>query len=138
VECIKSIQALPKEFEFNVFAFDCGLRRWSASKQKADPGPKASAVSWVGHLSTGDATGTGPAVATALSDKANFTVVLLSDGAPNCPFYGDEIRQTLNMILAADTQRAAIHCFGIACYGEFEQFMRDVASRTGGRYYAVP
>ncbi|HVY62099.1 MAG TPA: hypothetical protein VHF22_10625 [Planctomycetota bacterium] len=137
-ELRKSIIALPPDFEFNVFAFDCGMRRWSASKQKAEPGPKASAISWVTHLQCGDATGTGPAVAAALGDKANFTVVLLSDGAPNCPFYSDEIRQTLNMIVSADTQGAVIHCFGIACYGEFEQFMRDVASRTGGRYYGVP
>ncbi len=133
VELIRSIQSLSSEFEFNVLAYDCDIRRWSAGKQKAEPGPKASAISWVGALRPIGATGTGPATAAALQDKNNFTVVLLSDGAPNCG-----ANDHLAMIQAANTQRAAIHAFGIACYGSFEQFMRDVASTSGGRYYAVP
>lgn len=31
-----------------------------------------------------------------------------------------------------------LNTFGIAAYGEFERFMRDVASTSGGRYYSVP
>lgn len=136
VELIRSIQALSSEFEFNVFAFDCDIRRWSAGKQRAEPGPKASAIAWVGALQPTGATGTGPAVAAALQDKDNFTVVLLSDGAPNCGANGTSGH--LSMIQAANTQGASIHTFGIACYGEFERFMRDIASTSGGRYYAVP
>ena len=136
VELIKSIQALSREFEFNCLAFDCSIYRWSAQKQRAEPGPKAAAVAWVGQLQPMGATGTGPAVASALSDKTNFTVVLLSDGAPNCGASG--AAGHLRMIQAANTQGAVIHTFGIACYGSFEQFMREIASTSGGRYIPVP
>ena len=136
VEMIKSIQALPKEFSFNVLSYDCDIYRWSASKQKADPGPKASAIQWTSNLEPMGATGTGPAVATALGDKDNLTVVLLSDGAPNCG--ANDFSGHLRMIQSANSQHATIHCFGISCYGSFEQFMRDVASTSGGRYFGVP
>lgn len=136
VELIKSIQALSREFEFNCLAFDCDVRRWSGSKQKAEAGPKASAIGWVSGLQPTGATGTGPAVAAALGDKNNFTVVVLSDGAPNCGASGDSGH--LRMIQAANTQGAIIHSFGIACYGSFEQFMRSIAQTSGGRYVGVP
>ncbi len=146
-ELIRSIQGLTTDMEFNLIAYDCDLLRWFPAKQRAEPGPKASAISWVGSLRPGGATGTGPAVAAALADKSNFTVVLLSDGAPNCIGSGwvDDfgapggiVDGHLSMILSNNTQGAKIHCFGIDAYGEFEQFMRDVASNTGGRYYPVP
>jgi hypothetical protein len=135
-ELMKSINALSEDFEFNVYAYDCDIRRWSAGKQKADPGPKSSAISWVGGLRALGATGTGPAVVAALGDKANFTVVLLTDGAPNCG--ANSTRGHLTMIQAANSQRAAIHVFGIAAYGEYERFCRDVAGTSGGRYIPVP
>ena len=146
VELIRSIQTLSEDVEFNVFAYDCDLRRWSPSRLRAEPGAKQSAISWVGLLSAAGATGTGPAVAAALGDKSNFTVVLLSDGAPNCIGSGwvDEFGTSggvigghLSMIQSNNTQGTKIHCFGIAAYGEFERFLRDVASTSGGRYYSV-
>jgi hypothetical protein len=138
VELIKSIQALTREFEFNIIAYDCSTRQWSASKQKAEPGPKASATGWVNNLRAMGATGTGAAVARGLGDKSNFTVVLLSDGAPNCMASPETSAGHRAMIRAANTQGAVVHAFGIACYGSFEAFMRGVASDSGGRYVAVP
>jgi hypothetical protein len=136
VELVKSIQGLSRDFEFNIIAYDCDLRRWSPSKQRAEPGPKAQAIAWTMNLQPLGATGTGPATAAALGDKNNFTVVLLSDGAPNCG--ASSTNGHLRMIQGANTQGAAIHTFGIACYGEFERFMRDVATTSGGRYHPVP
>ncbi len=75
-------------------------------------------------------------MATALDDKSNLLVVLLSDGAPNCG--ADGFSGHLSMIQSADTQHAVIDCFGISCYGDFEQFMRDVASTSGGVYFSIP
>lgn len=135
-EVAKSITSLTQNFYFNIIAYDCDVRKWSASKQKADPGPKASAIGWTMGLTAVGATGTGPAVVNALGDKENFTVVLLSDGSPNCGATG--IAGHLRMIQTANTQRAAIHCFGISCYGDFERFMRDIAITNGGRYIPVP
>jgi hypothetical protein len=143
VELIKSIRALSREFMFNVFAFECGPIWWSLEMRRAEPSEKASAIAWIRAITPDGATGTGRAVAQALLEKSNFTIVLLSDGAPNCPDYnpshpGYDAAQHLRMIQAANTQDAVIHCFGIACYGEFEAFMRAVASTSGGRYVPVP
>jgi hypothetical protein len=136
VELIKSIRALPREFKFNVFAYGCGVYWWSFEKQQAEPPSKVSAIAWVNRLYADDATGTGPAVFWALGDKENKTIVLLSDGEPNCP--RGPPWWHLQMIQAANTQEAVIHTFGISCYGEFERFMRAVAATSGGRYTPVP
>lgn len=138
-ELIRSIQGLTEDFKFNVFAYDCDLQRWSPARQQAVPAAKASASGWVSSRQAMGATGTGPAVAAALGDKDNFCVVLLSDGAPNCIGYSSgSIAQHRAMIRAANTQGAVIHCFGIGAYGEFEQFLRDVARDSGGQYFPVP
>jgi len=135
-ELIRSINALTEDYYFNIIAYDCDTRRWRASRQQATPANKASAAGWIGALRDMGATGTGPAMALALADKDNLTVVLLSDGAPNCGANGFSGHR--NMIRSANTQHAVIHTFGIGAYGEFEQFLRDVASDAGGRYVAVP
>lgn len=136
VELIRSVGQLTDDFEFNVVAYDCNMRRWAPARQKADAGNKTSAAQWVGGLSAGGATGTGPATALALGDKENYTVILLSDGAPNCGASGTSGH--LSMIAGANTQGATIHTFGIAATGQFEAFLRTIADTTGGRYYPVP
>ncbi len=137
VELIRSIQTLPESFVFNIIAYDCEMRRWAPARQLATPAAKASAIGWVNGLRPGGATGTGPAVALALQERDNRTVVLLSDGDPNCPYDDDWIPNHLQCILSANQQGAAVHCFGINAYGAFEQFLRDVATRTGGVYHAI-
>lgn len=135
VELVRSIAALTDDFEFNVVAFDCSTTRWASSKQKATPENKASAQSWVMALQDQGATGTGPATALGLEDKENKTVVLLSDGSPNCGASGTSGH--LSMIQSANTQGAVIHTFGIGATGQFEQFLRDIASAAGGQYFPV-
>lgn len=136
VELIKSIQALTEDFEFNIIAYDCSMRRWSTARKEATAGNKASATGWVGALLAGGATGTGPAGALALQEKDNKTVVILSDGAPNCGASSNSGH--LAMIVGANTQGAIVHTFGVAATGSFEQFLRDIANATGGRYYPIP
>ncbi len=141
VELIRSINALSENFMFNVLAYDCDIYRWSGARQQATPAAKASAVGWVSSRRAMGATGTGPAVAAALADRANFTIALLSDGAPNC--LGDNWSASIDdhkrTIRSANQQNATIHCFGIGAYGEFKQFLQDVARENGnGRYYDVP
>ena len=140
VELIRSISGLDDSFSFNIYSYDCGIYQWSQSLQQVTPATKASACGWVGGLQALGATGTGPACVKALADnRENKTLVLLSDGAPNCigNYYGD-IPEHRAMIRAGNTQAAVILTFGIAAYGEFEQFLRDVATDSGGQYYPVP
>jgi hypothetical protein len=136
VEVIRSINQLTEDWEFNMIAFDCYMRRWRGARAKATAANKAQAIQWVGSLRAEGATGTGPAGSLGLSDKDNKTVAILTDGAPNCGASG--FSGHLNMICSANTQGAKVHTFGIGAYGSFEQFLRDVASRNNGRYYPIP
>jgi hypothetical protein len=138
VELSRAVQGLKEDFKFNILAYDCDTYPWMPARQQATPAVKASALGWVGRLQALGATGTGPAVCRALQEKDNFTVVLLSDGAPNCIGDNDgSIDDHRQMIRAGNTQGAVIHTFGIGCYGEFEQFLKDVASDSGGKFVKV-
>jgi hypothetical protein len=149
-ELSRSIVGLSRNFSFTVVAFDCGTRTWSPSLQPADDGNKASALAWVNGLQPTGATGTGPATALGLSlDRENSSVVLLTDGAPNCgvPEYDsggwwyDErtvIEGHRRMIRSANTQAATINVFGIAASGDYRRFCVNVASDSGGSYFDVP
>ena len=72
----------------------------------------------------------------SLQESANLTILLTSDGNPNCGAAGTSGH--LTMILNANTQGAAIHTFGIQAGGIFRQFLIDVAAQTGGTYTDVP
>lgn len=135
VELIRSINALTEDYDFNIIAFDCYMLRWKGARQKATAGNKAQAAQWVNGLRAQGATGTGPAGALGLAEKDNKTVVILTDGAPNCGASG--FSGHTNMITSANTQGAKVHTFGIGASGSFEQFLRDVAQRNGGRYYPI-
>jgi hypothetical protein len=135
VELIRSIIALPEDFAFNILAYDCSARRWRLDMVDALPLNKTDATHWINLLRSGGGTGTGPAASLALQDKGNLTLVILSDGSPNCGASG--IGGHAAMILGANTQDATIHTFGIGAYGQFEAFLRSLAASTGGIYHAV-
>ena len=135
-ELIRSIQGLSENFKFNIIAYDCGTRQWQGSMQEANDANKSAATGWVaGHRPTG-ATGTGPAAASALGDKDNMAVVLLTDGAPNCGASGSSGHR--RMIANANTQGATVNVFGIAASGSYRSFCQGVASDNGGSYVDVP
>lgn len=83
-ELRKSILALPKSFRFNLLGYGCSIRMFQGSMVRATPPNKGAAIGWVNGLYPSDGTMTGPATARALSDKENKSVVLLTDGSPNC------------------------------------------------------
>ena len=136
VELMRSITGLSRNFKFNIIAFDCGTRRWQSEMKEADDGNKAAAIGWVRGLRPTGATGTGPAGALALQDKNNMSVVILTDGAPNCGASGFEGHR--RMINVANSQRATINVFGIAASGSYRSFCQNVASDGGGSYFDVP
>lgn len=135
-ELTRSIMGLSDNFKFNVIAYDCGSRQWQRSMQEADDGNKQSAISWTMGLRATGATGTGPATALALAEKDNMSVVLLTDGAPNCGANGPSGHRS--MIRAANSQGASINVFGIAASGSYRAFCQGVAGDSGGSYFDVP
>jgi hypothetical protein len=138
-ELSRSIVGLSRNFKFNMVAYDCGTRTWSRELKEANDGNKASALAWVRGLRADSATGTGPATALGLGlDRANKSVVLLTDGAPNCGTPNESMNEHRSMIRSANSQRATINVFGIAASGSYRSFCQQVASDSGGSYFDVP
>jgi hypothetical protein len=103
----------------------------------ADDSNKQAAMGWIGALQPLGATGTGPATASALGQKDNMLVVLLTDGAPNCGA-GDESGDSScmaahrAMIKSNNTQNAIVNVFAIGATDDFEAFCQGVASDNNG------
>jgi len=135
-ELIKSVSGLSSNFKFNIIAYDCGVRSWQTSLQEATDPNKQSAKAWTLALNPTGATGTGPATATALADKENTAVVLLTDGAPNCG--ASDAAGHRGIIQNANTQGAVIDVFGISASGAYRAFCQGVASDSGGSYHDIP
>jgi hypothetical protein len=137
MELTRCILGLKDTFQFNIIAFDCDITNWMPARQQATPAMKASAVGWTNRIQARGATGTGPATAKALAEKDNFTVVLLTDGYPNCIGNRDgSMEEHRRMIRAANTQAAVIDVFGIQAYADMEEFCKNVAHDSGGKYIA--
>lgn len=137
VELYKSLQSLPKNFKFNIIAFDCGISQFRSELVLATDYEKQNAYGFVRGLEPQGATGTGPAVSLALKTKNCDLIILLTDGAPTC----DPDENTKNhieahrqMIRRANTNRMIINVYGISAIGEFKQFCLNVAGDSGGTY----
>jgi hypothetical protein len=142
-ELKKSIQGLPENFSFNIFVYDeCPNSCWG-SKQAATDANKSAAFGWVDAIQPAGWTNTGLAVQTALADKENKTVVLLSDGAPNFLDCGMQYVGTFDehakLIRSSNTQGARVNTFGIGIASDPDArgFMQRVASENGGTYVDV-
>ncbi len=140
-ETKKLVTSLPKNKNLNVLAYGCDINPWSDRMQPATAGNKTAICEWIGGLTTMGGTGTGPAVASALSvEPRTKYVLLLTDGEPNCNYVGagTDMESHLSTILSANTQGARIDTFGVGAEGGFEQFLKTIASKTKGRYTQIP
>lgn len=132
-EIVKSISALSANFRFNVVYFGCSVFKVMPDLVQATPENKNMMSARVIQLGDGGGTGTGPAVATALANKEVMSVVLLTDGEPNCGAWGDEGHRS--MIRNNNTQGATIDVFGIDAWGDYRSFCTNVAADSGGSYF---
>lgn len=139
-ELKKSIATLPANFTFNVLFYDECVRPWQQHNVDATDANKKLACSFIDGQGPLGFTNTGLAVATALQDKSNKEVVLLSDGEPNfmdCSMtYVGSFADHRNVIKQANTQGARIDCFGIGVASDpnARQFMQEVAADNNGAY----
>jgi hypothetical protein len=141
-ELQRSVVGLSRNFTFNIIAFDCSTFMWRNTMQEANDANKAAAVAWIRGLWPGGATGTGPATALGLEQRDNMSVVLLTDGEPNCGMpneyddFSDDAHRRL--IRDSNTQHATITVFGIAASGRYRRFCQNVAADNNGSYFDVP
>lgn len=142
-ELKRSIGGLPESFYFNIFFYDECAMAWQATKQPATDANKSAAFAWIDAVQPDGWTNTGFAVQTALADKENTQIVLLSDGAPNfldCAMnYVGSFDEHANLIKTANTQGAVINTFGIGISSDPDarSFMVRVAAENGGTYNEV-
>lgn len=142
-ELKRSISSLTDSFHFNVIFYDeCTMFCWP-SKQRATVENKAAAFAWIDSVQPDGWTNTGMAVAQALQDKENMSIVLLSDGSPNfidcaCNYVGT-FDQHRELIRNANSQSATINAFGIGVSSDPDarSFMVSVAARNNGSYIEI-
>ena len=145
----RSVTSLPKNFRFQLEAFDCSQYWWRLpflgpdSMPVADETAKADAIKWISDLKPQGATGTASAMEPALAlYPKNKLVVLLTDGAPNCGA-GNESGDLSCMdahrsrISSANTHHAVIDVFAIGATGDFRGFCLEVAKDSGGSFQDV-
>jgi len=135
-ELIRSINGLSDNFEFNIVAYACATLQWAPAMLQATDANKQSATGWTLMLFPMGATATGPATSIALADRDNRSVVLLTDGAPNCG--ADTMSAHRLMIQNANSQGATINVFGISASGTYRAFCQGVAADSGGVYIDLP
>jgi Mg-chelatase subunit ChlD len=135
-ELKRSIEGLPANFSFNIISYHCYMIRFWPNLQRATDSNKEIAKKGVDGLGASGGTATGPATAMALDDKQVMSVVLLTDGGPNCGAQNKEGHR--RMINNANSQRATISVFGISASGDYRAFCQQVASDSGGAYIDLP
>lgn len=138
-EVARSLEGLDSKLKFNLIVFDCTIGVWSSAPQRATQGAKEDAISWLMKWRPGGGTGTAGAVVTALEGGVS-TIVLLTDGQPNCPQVGPRGRGSekwhRDKIRAANTG-IPIHVFGVAIDDGWRDFCMGVASDSEGTFYEV-
>lgn len=141
-ELVKSINSLPENFKFNIIAYDCQPYPWSLKLEKADPKNKKIAEGWVYSQEPQGGTDTKDAVIVALKQETKL-VILLTDGAPNCPcdvrvYTQEEMNQQhLEGIMGARKEGQVINVYGIGATNIMKVFCMSIAQATGGTYTDV-
>ena len=150
-ELIRSVSGLSGSLSFNVIAYSDRLYNFRDTRVPATPKNKAALSKWILSFNPHGYTATGPACARALSDRGNFSVVLLTDGLPNWGIHlprhpntplvtqlAAQFAAHRGVIKEANPHGATIDVFGIAASGLMRSFCQAVSEDSGGSYYDVP
>ena len=149
-ELTKAIKQLPKDYMFNMIAFNHGAACWQQTMQTATKKNKESALQWVRMLRPGGSTYIDGALhmGFTLAGLINFdkrnpdvavdTIVLLSDGAPTDASWPAPKLIKPDVILdhVREWNReklVIIHCIGVDMVEGVES-LRKLAAENGGVY----
>ncbi len=135
-----SLAALPERVLFNVVVYDeCPMICFSTSRP-ANAANLAAAIGWLNAVQPDGWTNTGLGVSTALQERDNRQIVLVTDCLPNfldCALqYVATPEQHAEVIQFANLQGARIDVFSlIACSPEGAAFCDRIAADSGGTHY---
>lgn len=137
-EVTSAIGSLTNRAELGLVAFENGNSSWNSVPVKATVANKASATAWVQALQPGGATCMAPAAVITLnicnqSRLRQKSVIIVSDGVPNCPGCGD----TVAAVTSANYQRHPVNTLFIGSETEGSACMQQIANANGGSYTQV-
>ena len=134
-EAVRSIRGLSENFKFGILIYNCSTVVWKNELQSATDANKQAVEAWLMKQHSYGLTGTGPATVAGLT-AAPDTVVLLTDGMPNCGAPGMSGHR--RMIVSHNFRLTPIHVFGIQATDHYRAFCQGVAVDSGGSYTDIP
>lgn len=138
-EVTQVIATLTNRAEFGLVAFADNHTAWNTQPVKATVSNKASATAWVQSLVASGGTCMAPGAVQAVnictqSRLRNKTVIIFSDGEPNCPFCAE----TVTAVTSANWQRNPVNTLFVGGAGSTgAACMQQIASANGGTFAAV-
>jgi len=149
-ELKQALKKFPKEWSFNIIAFNTGARAWDKSMVKATEKNKERAYKWIRALQPSGSTYIDGALRMGfrLAGLLNFdkrypdiqvdTIVLLSDGAPTTSDFPVSKLMEPKVILEHVREwnrdkHVVINCIGVDMVTTV-QFLKELATENGGIY----
>lgn len=139
-EVTQAINSLSRNAEFGLVAFGSTHETFPQPPMpvRANPSSKAAALAWVQARVAEGVTCMGAAGVTCVNmsnqcRKRNKTMIMLSDGEPNCPGCSSEIGD----ITQANFQRTPINTLFIGTGTSGAQCMQSLASQNGGSFTQI-
>lgn len=142
-ELIQSIRALPDDASFNVIAYGTELKPLGTKLVAATQSARKSAIAWIEKLDLAGATNVSGALMEAFAIAAGGpnakdieipdTIVLLSDGVPNCGPIPDADTLVAEIDRLNPGSRMKIHCVYLGNEGD-AKFMQSLATKNGGQF----
>ncbi len=142
-ELIQSIRSLPDDASFNVIAYGTDLKPFGTKLVAATQSGRKSAIAWIEKLDLAGATNVSGALMEAFTIAAGGpnskdieipdTIVLLSDGVPNCGPIPDADTLVAEIDRLNPGKRMKIHCVYLGNEGD-AKFMESLARRNGGQF----
>ena len=138
-EMTEALNSLTDNSDFSIVAFSSGTTVFSQIPKEGTAGNRSAGVSWVTALTPDGATcladaGVQCVNISNLSEKESKQVLILSDGAPNCP--GPD--ETTSLITAANWQRTPINTIYISSDQSGITFMQQLAAANSGTFFQPP
>ncbi len=140
-ETTRTLGQLSANSEFSLVSFSTSTQVWSSFPKPANPGNKASAISWVQSINAAGWTclmdaGVKAVNIANLSSKKYKKLLVLCDGEPICNGVDTKL-QCLASITAANWQNIPIDCLYISADQGGIGFMQQLAAQNNGKFVLV-
>lgn len=137
-EVTAAINSLTGQAEMGFVSFSDGHTAWAELPVKATVAQKGSAIAWVQQLQASGLTCMAPAAVKAvqisnMSRKRDKSIILISDGSPNCP----ACPETITAITGANWQQTAVNTLFIGAEATGAGCMQQIASANFGSFTQV-